>query len=220
MHHTNYLRLLQLRRGGMLAPDTGTSGGGVQAAPDGQNAAQNGAEGAQAQEEGKANENGQNAAQSGERTFTQADVNAILARERAKAERAQQKAVNEAVTEAQRLARMTEDEREEHERQAREKDYERRMAELNRRELEVQVRQTLREKGVPEHYAPFVDMRGAEEANASIEALGKLIRSDMEAAKAQKAQELIGSSAGTPRTGNAGAPMTLKDAIAAPYNRG
>ena len=219
MHHTNYLRLLQLRRGGMLAPDTGTTGG-AQTAPNGQNGTQNGAEGAQAQEEGKANENGQNAAQSGERTFTQADVNAILARERAKAERAQQKAVNEAVTEAQRLAKMTEDERAEHERQAREKDYERRMAELNRRELEVQVRQTLREKGVPEHYAPFVDMRGAEEANASIEALGKLIRSDMEAAKAQKAQELIGSSAGTPRAGNAGAPMTLKAASAAHYSRG
>lgn len=102
----NYLRLLQLRHG-HLAPDTGAPGGEPGAG------AQEGANGTKgASEEGtEQGGDGNQNAPAPPKTFSQADVDKIIARENAKWKRQQEKAIDEARTEAEKLASMSAEQR-------------------------------------------------------------------------------------------------------------
>ena len=144
----NYLRLLQLRR------DASAEGG----------------------EAPKGAEDKPDQPKEGEKTFTQADVDRLIsqtvARERTKAEE-QAKAAR---TEAERLAKLSADERTAAEREQREQELARRERELSRRELRATALQTLAEKGLPAELADALDYADADKCNATIAGVEKAFR--------------------------------------------
>ncbi|MDD3410283.1 MAG: DUF4355 domain-containing protein [Eubacteriales bacterium] len=156
----NYLRLLQLRRmsataeGGEPAADAPVSASGETGAADQ-------AETIETHEE---------------RAFTQADIDRVvqqtIARERARAE----KAVATARTEAEKLAKMTAEQRAQHDREQREAALAQREAELNRRELRATALNTLAERGLPSTLAETLNYTDADQCNASIDSVEKAFR--------------------------------------------
>lgn len=195
----NYLRLLQLRRMGnvMRAPDTGAGGG-------------EGAQGNGGGDEGKGGDSGADG-QNGEKTFTQADIDKILKKEMAKWKRQQE----DAVSEAQRLANMTAEQRAQEEAKKREEDLTRREAELSRRELRAQALETLAGHQLPAELADLLDYTDAEKCSASIKTVQKRWQ---EAVQKGVETRLAGT---PPKTGGGrnGAPKTMRDAIAAHYGK-
>ncbi len=112
-----------------------------------------------------------------EKTYTQADLDAAIARtlakERAKAERL----VAAARTEGERLARMTADEREQAERMVREDALTAREAEVTRRELRVTAQGELAKRGLPAALADVLHYADADACSASIAAVEQAFRS-------------------------------------------
>ena len=211
MHH-NYLRLLQLRRGGMLAPDTGTGGG-----DGGQNGGHSGADD-QGSKEGTGDGEGEGEGKSGgDKTFTQEEVNRIVARELAKNSRNHQRDIDNARSEGERLARMSADERAEHERQQREDDYNNRLKQLERRELSAEIRSQLSEKGLDPQFTQFIPTDSAETAKAAIDNLHKVFNSAVEKKVQEEVEKRLKQGAGAPPAGSGGKPMTMREAIAARY---
>ena len=80
---------------------------------------------------------------------------------------------NEQLTEAQRLASMTEDEKKAYQDQKREKELADREAAITRRELEAEAKNTLADKGLPVSFAGLLNYASAETVKQSIEALEK-----------------------------------------------
>ena len=194
----NYLKMLQLRRMGnvMLAPDTGAGGG-------------DGAQGGNGGEEGKGGESGADG-QTDEKTFTQADIDKILKKEQAKWKRQQE----EAVTEAQRLANMTAEQRAQEEAKQREENLARREAELNKRELRAQALETLAGQQLPAELADLLDYTDAEKCSASI----KVVQKRWQEAVQKGVEARVAGS--PPKTGSGkAAPKTMRDAIAAHYGK-
>ena len=160
MYNLCYLRTLQLRR---AAGDGG--GSAVEPAAGGDTPPEQADKGAGDGKEPPAG-----------KTFTQAEIDALIsqtiAKERAKAE----KAVAAAKTEAEKLATMTAEEKAEHERQAREDKLAAREAELTKRELRATALQTLAEKSLPAELADVLDYADADKCNASIGSVEKVFR--------------------------------------------
>lgn len=206
----NYLRMLQLRRmcSMMMAPDTGAGGGDNTAA--GNTAAAQGNDGG----EGGSGEGGAQSGadgQTGEKTFTQAELDKIIKQEQAKWKRQQEKAI----TEAQRLANMTAEQRAQEEARMREEELTRREAELNRRELRAQALETLAANQLPADLADLLDYTDAEKCSASI----KKVQKSWQTAVQKGVETRVAGS--PPRTGNgkSGAQKTMRDAISAYYNK-
>jgi hypothetical protein len=116
------------------------------------------------------------------KTFTQDELNAIidkrLARERADADAK----IKAAVTEAQKLAKMSADERAEHEKQAHEKALAEREAEITKRELRAEAKSQLSDKGLPIELAEILPYTDADTTNAAILATEKVFRAAVEKA--------------------------------------
>ena len=121
------------------------------------------------------------------RTFTQEEVDQIvnqrLARQRRETERQVSDARQQGRTEAERLARMTEEERARHDREEaenaarqRESNLAAREAEITRRELRAEARDTLSQRGLPLDLADMLDYSGADACSASISVLEKAFR--------------------------------------------
>lgn len=190
----NYLRLLQLRRaangvsgsvsgaGAAAGAGTGASDSAVGASGTSgtSNTDASGGTDASAGTDaggGKSGDSsGTDVSDTGEKTFTQADIDRVvqqtIAKERARAD----KAVENARTEAEKLAKMTADERAEHEKQQREEALQKREAELNRRELRATALETLAGKGLPAALADTLDYADADHCNASIASIEKAYR--------------------------------------------
>lgn len=201
----NYLRMLQLRRMGsvMRAPDTGAGGGepGAGAAQGGEGQEGNQGEGTASGADG----------QTDEKTFTQAELDKIIKQEQAKWKRQQEKAVSE----AQRLANMTAEQRAQEEAKKREEDLTRREAELNRRELRATAMETLAANQLPAELADLLDYTDAEKCSASI----KKVQKSWQAAVQKGVEARVAGSPPKTGSGKAGAPKTMRDAIAAHYNK-
>lgn len=120
------------------------------------------------------------------KTFTQEDVNKIvsdrLAKERAKWEKDFETKLNEAKTEAEKLAKMNADQKAEYERQKREEELAKREGEITRRELRATALETLAEKGLPKQLADILVYTDAEACQKSIESVEKVFREAVEAA--------------------------------------
>lgn len=119
------------------------------------------------------------------KTFTQEDVNKIisdrLAKERSKWEKEFQAKIDEAKTEAEKLAKMNAEQKAEYERQQREKELADREAKITQRELRATALETLAEKDLPKELAEILDYTNADSTNKSIEAVEKAFRSAVEA---------------------------------------
>ncbi len=78
---------------------------------------------------------------------------------------------NDQLTEAQKLANMTEDEKREYQGQKKEKELADREAAITKRELAAEAKNTLADKGLPASFAKLLDYTNAETVKQSIEAL-------------------------------------------------
>ena len=79
-------------------------------------------------------------------------------------------------TEAAKLAKMTAEQRQEHERQQREAELEKRERDLQFREMRAQALETLAEKQLPRELADCLDYASAEKCQASVENVEKAFR--------------------------------------------
>lgn len=84
---------------------------------------------------------------------------------------------DEKVSEAEKLAKMTKDERDKYNLQKREKDLEAREREITKKELQATAKNALAEKELPLQLADLLDYTDAKACNASIEALEKAFQS-------------------------------------------
>lgn len=101
--------------------------------------------------------------------LTQKDIDDAIAAERAKWEAEQQ----QQQTEAQKLAKMTADEKKAYQEKKRLEDIDKREAELNKRELMTTAKETLISKNLPPELAVALDYKDADSCNKSIDAIGK-----------------------------------------------
>jgi hypothetical protein len=117
--------------------------------------------------------------------LTQDEVNAIiqkrLATEQAKWEKEFRDKLGEAITEAEKLAKMNAEQKAEYERQKKEAELTQRENEITRRELRAQARETLAEKGLPKQLADVLVYTDAKSTSESIEAVEKAFRDTVEA---------------------------------------
>ena len=127
------------------------------------------------------------------RTYTQDDIDRIVAQKQGQWQRQHarelQTAREEARTEAEKLARMTEEQRLQHERERteqatrqREADLAKREAELIKRELKTGAVDALEAKGLPRGLADILDYTDADSCSASITAVEKVFREAVQAA--------------------------------------
>lgn len=130
-----------------------------------------------------------------EKTFTQAELNKIIA-ERQK--RWEKKAADERA-EAERVAAMTADEKSKHEREKQEKALADREAALTKRERTALAKEYLAEKHVPAVLVSAVDISDPDGIEASAEAVAKAFS---EAVSAEIAKKLAGA---PPKKGAPGA---------------
>lgn len=121
------------------------------------------------------------------RMFTQEELDTAIANRLSRYKRDEAKRIetarNEGRSEAEKLAKMTEDQRIEHERQRAEqaaKDRETalatREAEITRRELRAAAIDTLAQKGLPRGLEAILNYADADACNASIDAVEKVFR--------------------------------------------
>jgi hypothetical protein len=165
----SYLRLLQLRR--MDADGTGGGDNATEVRADEK-------AGAEVKSEEKSGDKA--------KTFTQEDLDRVitdrLKRERTKWEKETETKVSAAVTEAEKFAKMTAEQRAEAEREAREKKLADREVEITRRELRAKALEALAEKGLPKELAETLNYTDADSCNQSIESVEKAFRAAVDAA--------------------------------------
>lgn len=135
-------------------------------------------------------------------------VNKALETARGKWQTEQQKAIEDAKTEAEKLAKMNADQKAQYEKEKQEADFNKRLADLNARELKATAKETLGEKGLPLELAEVLNYADADTCNKSIEAVGKVFQQAVEKAVNEK---LRGN--GTPK-GGAVSESALQDQIA------
>lgn len=149
----NDLRLLQNRR--MLAPD-GIGGAAPAAEP----------------EQGDA-QTGQEGAETTPAALTQADVDRIVAREKAKLQKGYDTRLAAAIKEAETRAQMTAEERAKADAERTAHELAQREAAITRRELRAQALETLAAGGLPKELADTLNYTDADACAASLEAVKK-----------------------------------------------
>lgn len=176
----NDLRLLQNRR--MLAPD-GTGGAAPAAEPE-QGAAKTGREGAEATPA----------------ALTQADVDRIVAREKAKLQKGYDTRLAAAIKEAETRAQMTAEERAKADAERAAHELAQREAAITRRELRAQALETLAAGGLPKGLADTLNYTDADACAASLEAVKKAFTAAVAAGindKLRQPPPKAGAAAGT-----------------------
>lgn len=163
-----------------FAADGGASGGeGDSGAAGAEGTAGEGAKGTGEGAKGSGGEGEQ-------KTFTQAELDKIiqerLSRAQSKWEKEFETKLNEAKTEAEKLAKMNAEQKAEYERKKREDELAKREGEITRRELRATALESLAEKGLPKQLADILDYTDAESTSKSIESVEKVFRESVEAA--------------------------------------
>lgn len=120
----------------------------------------------------------------------------------------QVKAIEEAKTEAEKLAKMNADQKAQYEREKQEADFNKRLADLNARELKATAKETLSSEGLPLELAEVLNYSDADSCSKSIEAVKTAFQSAVEKAVNEK---LKGK--GAPKAGD-GASNDLQAQIA------
>lgn len=147
--------------------------------------------------------------------FTQDDLNKIisdrLSKERKKWDEELSSKVEEAKTEAQKLAKMNAEQKAEYERKQLEEQLTKREAEITKRELRATALETLAEKGLPKQLAEVLVYTDAEATNTSIEAVEKSFRDAVE----QAVNDRLKNSTPPKTGGSGGTPSSLEEQIGA-----
>ncbi len=122
-----------------------------------------------------------------------------LATQKAKSDEAQKQAIQDALTEAEKLRNMNETQKKRYEDEKREADYQKRLSDLNARELKATAKETLAAEGLPLELADVLNYTDADTCSKSIEAVKTAFQGAVEKAVNEK---LKGKS--TPRSGQGG----------------
>lgn len=139
----------------------------------------------QKQEEQKQEEQKQEERNTEAKAFTEAELNAEADRRATKAARTAIEnfkqnelpgLITKVRTEAERLARMTAEQKAEHERRLAEEELDRRLADITRRELKIEAHKVLTDKGLPAELLEIVPCSSAEACEAGIEAIERAFR--------------------------------------------
>lgn len=119
-------------------------------------------------------------------TFSQKDVDDAVAKaiKEAKDQWEAQQQVKQ--TEAQKLAKMTKEQRADYEAQKKEKELADREAQLAKRELMSTAKETLLQKGLPVELASALDYKDADACNKSIDTVGKVFEDAVQAKVEQR----------------------------------
>ncbi len=172
------------------APAGGTPSEGTQTAQNGGNSPEGKTTPPAPEQPSQSGTGGGNSTQSAEKKFTQEDVNKIVAdRLRSEQKRWEKKAADEKA-EAERVAKMSAEEKARHEQEKREREFARREEELSRKERTATARDLLAEKGVPAALVSAVDVSSDEAVAPSVEALAKAFN---DAVAAEVAKKLAGT---------------------------
>lgn len=159
------------------------------------------------------NAGGTETGEKSEKLYSHAEVENIINRRFAKLQRESEKqaeqARKEGITEGEKLANMSADERIKAQQEKAESDFKaredalkQREAEVARKELRAQAVETLNEKGLPAGLADLLVYTDAESCNASIATVEKTFR---DAVKAEVDKRLAASAAPLNRSGASGA---------------
>lgn len=117
-----------------------------------------------------------------DKTYTQSEIDAIISKRLDRERKDANERIKQAVTEAQKLAKMSADERLEHERQEREKTLAEREQGITKRELRAEALQQLAEKGIPKELADVLPYNDADSTSAAIVAVETAFRKAVELA--------------------------------------
>lgn len=120
------------------------------------------------------------AGQEGKKEFTQEEVNKLISDRVRRESEKWGKELERKLTEAERLAKMTADEKAEHERKQAEAALAKREADITRRELKAEAKDTLAGKGLPVELAEILDYADAEACSASLAVIEKAFTSAVE----------------------------------------
>ncbi|MBP3887619.1 MAG: DUF4355 domain-containing protein [Cellulosilyticum sp.] len=105
---------------------------------------------------------------------------------KAKWQAEQQKAIEDAKTEAEKLAKMNAEQKTQYELEKREKEYADRLKELNLRELKAEAQNQLLEANLPKEFATLLNYESAETVKSSIETVQGLFAKAVEKAVNEK----------------------------------
>lgn len=120
----------------------------------------------------------------------------------------QQKAIEDAKTEAEKLAKMNAEQKAQYEKEKQEADFNKRMKDLTTRELKAEAYEQLAEKSLPKELVELLNYESADTVKASMEAVEKAFQSAVEKVVNEK---LKGK--GAPKIGD-GASSELQAQIA------
>lgn len=166
-------------------------------AGDGGSEGEGGAEGAGGADSGAGGGSGSGGSgQEGEKRFTQAELDEIINRRFAKLSKDFETRLEEARKEGEKRGKMTEDEREKADREARETKLRQREADITRRELKADAIEKLVGDGLPRELADLLDYTDAEKCDASRESLAKVFRASVQAQVDARIRESGGSPGG------------------------
>lgn len=147
--------------------------------------------------------------QQGEKTFSQKDVNAIIARETAKLQKKFETQLDEKLTEAQKMAKMNAEQKADYERKQAEKRLNEREAGITRRELMASAKDVLLEKKLDTSLAEILDYTDAEACNKSIDTVVKVVTAAIEKGVDMR----IKASASVPKAGTGGTASGVEAAF-------
>lgn len=143
-----------------------------------------------------------------ERLFTREDIAKMIKAERVKWEDGQAKALEEARTEGERLAKLSKDQRAKEEQEKREQDIQERENAIAKKELRLEARDLLATEGLPTEFLDIVLAPTAEEVQSNIESLRKVFDEEVEKkVNARLVQK-------TTRTGNSSSGMSKSEIMA------
>lgn len=143
----------------------------------------------------------------GDKTFTQADIDRILAERLAKAEKQFKTKLEKEKSEAERLASMSAEERAKAEFEKERADFLAEKAALESQKLELQTRKELSTAGLNENFAPFIlnasGENTADKVNEMIASFKTLYETDL----ARKVDERLAKP--TPKGGQSATPLDI-----------
>lgn len=176
----NYLRLLQMRR--MAADGSGGGAGGAGGAGGQGGTGNESGEGADDDDGADGGEGeGDKGKQKEGKTFSQAELDAIVAKRLAKAQKDIDAKIAAAMAEGERKAKMTAEERAEADRKASQSAMEERERKIVTRELRASALETLAEKGLPKDLAEALNYADEENLEKSLTAIEKAFRASVQA---------------------------------------
>lgn len=143
-----------------------------------------------------------------EKMIPESQIEKIINKRYAAWQATKEREIEEARTEAQKLAKMNADEREKHEREKREAMLKEREAEITRRELRATALETLAEKGLPKELADLLPYTDADTTQAAIDSTERVFRAAVEKAVTDRMRGTAPQTTNVPQQGK-----TLHDEI-------